>query len=256
MSEKLCCADFYQTDCARLLFGASMHPGGLELTREIGQKIGITRNSDVLDMACGIGTTAIFLAKNFGCQVTGIDLGAKSIEIAIQNTTKEGTRSLTEFKVSDAEKIDFQDESFDCVVCECSLCLFPDKKKTLAQIHRVTRNGGRIGISDIVIRGDLPQALKDLLYRFVCVLEAKSEKEYTSYLREAGFHNVISYDKKETLLALLDDIRKRLFAAELFLGLKKMQLEIDLDKTKRIVEELRECTKSGLISYALITGEK
>jgi len=256
MSEKLCCANFYQTDYARLLFGNSMHPGGLELTRELGQKIGITNDSKVLDVACGVGTTAIFLAKNFGCNVTGIDLGTKNVDEAIQNATKQGTISHMEFKVSDAEKIDFQDESFDHVLCECSLCLFPDKKRTSSEIYRVTRKGGRIGISDIVVRGELPQNLRDSLYRFVCVLEAKSEKEYRGYLQDAGFLNVESDDKKKTLVELLYDIKRRVFAAELLVELKKMQLEIDFGKTKRIIRELQECTESGMLSYVLITGKK
>ncbi|MDE1767204.1 MAG: methyltransferase domain-containing protein [Thaumarchaeota archaeon] len=256
MNEKLCCANFYQTDYARLLFGNSMHPGGLGLTKELGNKISITKGSRVLDVACGSGTSAILLAKNFGCHVTGIDLGAKNVDEAIQNAAREGTSDYTEFKTSDAEKIEYQDESFDYVLCECSFCLFPDKKITSNEIYRVTRKGGKIGISDIVLRGELSQNLRDSLYRFVCVLEAKSENEYAGYLQDAGFHRINFDDKKETLLELLDDIKKRVFAAELLLGLKKIQLEIDLDKTKRIIRELRECVESGLLSYVLITGQK
>lgn len=256
MNEKLCCTNFYQTDYAKLLFGNSMHPGGLELTKEIGNKIGITKNSKILDVACGIGTSAIFLAKNFGCRVTGIDLGAKNISGAMKNSASEGTSDYTEFKVSDAEKIEFPDETFDHVVCECAFCLVPDKKRASDEIYRVTKKGGSIGISDIVVRSELPQNLRDSLYRFVCVLEAKNEKEYVGYLHDAGFQKVESEDKKETLLSLLDDIKKRVFAAELLMGLKKMQLEIDLDKTKKIINELHECVNSGLLSYVLITGKK
>lgn len=74
---KKCCADFYQTDIIRLLFGNSIHPGSLALTRELAEKMGLVRESNVLDVACGVGTTAIFIAKTFGCNVTGIDLGQK-----------------------------------------------------------------------------------------------------------------------------------------------------------------------------------
>lgn len=256
MNEKLCCANFYQTDYARLIFGASMHPGGLGLTKELGNKIGITKNSKVLDVACGVGTSAIFLAKSFGCHVTGIDLGAKNVDEAVKNSASEGTSAYTEFKVSDAEKIEFPDEAFDHVVCECAFCLTPDKKRASDEVYRVTKHGGSIGISDIVVRGNLPQNLRDALYRFVCVLEAKNEKEYVDYLHDAGFQKVESEDRKETLLVLLDDIKKRVFAAELLIGLGKMKLEIDLDKTKKIIQELRQCVDSGLVSYVLITGKK
>lgn len=259
MSIKECCADFYQTDLVRLFFGDSMHPGGLELTKELGNRIGIAKESKVLDAACGRGATAIFIAKNFGCHVTGIDLSGKNIEKAKAISKKEGISEITDFRVGDVENIIdfFTDETFDYVICECSFCLFDDKKKAAEELYRVTRKKGKIGISDIVVRSEVQQSLKDALNRFLCILEAKSENEYKEYLEDAGFVNIQFYDNKQKILKLLDDIMKRIFAAELLKGLGKLELNnVDFNKTKNIIKEVKGCVNSNIISYALIIGDK
>src|SRR5574340_319176 len=256
MDIKQCCANFYQNDLTRLLFGDSMHPGGLGLTKELGEKIFLKKESKVLDLACGIGTSTIFLAKEFGCNVTGLDLGQKNIEIAKTNSKNAGTTNKTNFQIGDAEKIKLESKTFDQIICECAFCLFPNKTQTSQEIFRVTKKGGMIGISDIVIRGDLPATLKEALFQFVCVLEAKSEQEYEYYLQSAGFSNIQFYDKKDYLLQLIDDIKKRLFAAELLIGLGKIKVEFDIAKIKKTLQEIKTCVETGLVSYTLITGTK
>ncbi|MGI0046103.1 MAG: methyltransferase domain-containing protein [Nitrosotalea sp.] len=253
---KQCCADFYQNELSQFLFGESMHPGGLGLTEEMAEKILVGKDCTVLDLACGVGTTAIFLAKKFGCDVVGLDLGRKNIESARRNSENAGTASKTDFQVGDTDEVKFCSETFDRIVCECAFCLFPDKTKASQEMYRVTKIGGKIGISDIVVRGSLPYDLKDALYQFTCILEAKSEQEYRKYLESAGFTNILFEDRKEDLLKLADDIKKRLFAAEVLIGLGKIKISLDLDKVKKTLQQIRACTETGLISYTMITATK
>lgn len=254
---KRCCANFYQDRISRLLFGESMHPGALDLTKELGERLGLQERSRVLDLACGVGTTAIFLARNFGCHVTGLDLAEGNIEEAKKLLLSHSDVSCRiDFRIGDAECIDFEDQIFDCVVCECSLCLFPNRKKAAEEIYRVTKNSGKVGLSDIVVRGSIPQSLRDSLYRFVCLLEAENDETYKMFLQSAGFANICIYDKKNAIIQLLDDIKKKMFIIDLLKGLGKIELKADLERTKRTIREIRECVNSDIISYALITGEK
>lgn len=253
---KRCCADFYQDKVSNLLFGESMHPGALKLTQELGTRLALQNSSRVLDVACGVGTSAMFLAKEFGCHVMGLDLAERNIEEAKNILSASGVSELVDFRVGDAEAINFEDQTFDCAVCECSLCLFPNKKKAAEEMYRVTKNGGRIGISDIVVRGNIPQNLRDSLYRFVCVLEAENDESYKSILQSAGFSNFRIYDKKNAIMQLIDDINKKMFAIELLKGLGKLELQVDLERIKKAVKEVSECINSGIISYIIITGEK
>lgn len=233
-----------------------MHPGGLGLTKELGKKIFIKKESKVLDLACGTGTTTIFLAKELGCNITGIDLGQKNIEIAKKNSENMGTKIRTDFQVGDAENLRFENDTFDQIICECAFCLFPNKKLASEEIFRVTKKGGMIGISDIIIQGELPTNLRESLNQFICILEAKNKQEYEQYLQSAGFSNIVFDDKKNYLLGLIDDIKKRLFAAELLIGLGKIKIEFDIAKIKKILYEIRKSVETGLISYTLVTGIK
>jgi cyclopropane fatty-acyl-phospholipid synthase-like methyltransferase len=69
---KQCCATLYESDLARFLLGDSLHPGGMELTRQLGHMLGLNPASRLLDVASGNGTTAVYLAKEFGCTIVGV----------------------------------------------------------------------------------------------------------------------------------------------------------------------------------------
>ena len=72
---KTCCATFYQSDIVRLLSGDVLHPGGLELTGYLGTVVGLSSEDKVLDIACVRDTSVVYMAKRFGCHVTGLDYG-------------------------------------------------------------------------------------------------------------------------------------------------------------------------------------
>ena len=122
---KACCAAVYGQEWLSLLVGESLHPGGLELTHHLGTRLQLGPADRVLDIACGTGTTSVFLAREFGCYVTGVDYGAEQIERATAAATSAGVADQTAFKVGDAEALPFDDGSFTAVVCECAFCTFP-----------------------------------------------------------------------------------------------------------------------------------
>ena len=256
MEIKQCCADFYENDAVKLIFGQSLHPGGLDLTRELGERLGIKENDKVLDIACGTGTSAIFLAKNFGCKVTGIDLAKKNIEEAINNSYKENVSGLVDFKFGDAEKIDFENESFDFVIAECSFCLFPDKKKASDEMFRVLKSDGKLGMSDVVVNGELPEKMKSILYKFICIEDARSENEYKNILESSGFRNFYFEDRKDDVLNLLEGIRKKIFFLELAKGFDKIDIKIDPADIRENLKGIKGCVDNDIMSYILITAEK
>jgi len=79
-----------------------IHPGGFAATRRLINALGVGRNSRVIDIACGKGTTAILLAEKFGCEVVGIDLEPELIDKATRLTQKKGLGGKIAFQVGDA----------------------------------------------------------------------------------------------------------------------------------------------------------
>ncbi|HUY76085.1 MAG TPA: methyltransferase domain-containing protein, partial [Ktedonobacterales bacterium] len=117
---KSCCAAVYQSDWARLLLGESFHPGGMALTERLGHALGLGPGMRVLDVAAGLGTSAIYLAQTFGCEILGMDLGADSARVANEAAKRAGVARLAHFIQGDAERLPVEDATFDAVVCECA----------------------------------------------------------------------------------------------------------------------------------------
>lgn len=254
---KICCATFYESDAARMLLGDILHPGGLELTAYLGQVMGLSPEDRVLDIACGRGSSAVHLAKKFGCHVTGVDYGEDNVAAARQHAAAQGSSHLTVFQQGDAERLPFEDSSFDALISECSYCTFPDRTKAAGEMFRVLRPGGRVGLTDMVVNGMLPEEMQTVLSWVSCIGGAGPVDEYVSQLQKSGFTGFMVEDKREALLEMINGIRRKFLAVELATGLWKMDLGgIDLKKAKSLARSAEELTEKGVIAYALIMARK
>src|ERR1035441_9532397 len=113
---KRCCATFYGSDFARLLLGDSFHPGGTRLTERLGELLALTRESHVLDVASGRGTSAFHLAELFGCKVIGVDLSEENVGQTTAAAAERGLAGHVSFQLGDAERLPFSDETFDAIL--------------------------------------------------------------------------------------------------------------------------------------------
>jgi len=112
------------------------------------------------------------------------------IRLARHNAKKVGATNV-EFRYGEMEDIPLPDESVDVVISNCVVNLSPDKDAVFQEVYRVLRPGGRVTISDIVLHGELPQAIRDSLDAWAgCVGGALEETDYLGRLRAAGFAEV------------------------------------------------------------------
>ena len=254
---KLCCATFYQSDLVRTLLGDVIHPGGLELTHRLGTVIGLKAADHVLDIASGRGTSAVYLARQFGCHVTGLDYGAENIAAAEAHASENGVSHLTDFRQGDAERLLFDDSTFDAVISECSFCTFPDKVKAAAEMARVLSPSGCLGLADMTLNGALPDEFQSFLAWIACVAGAGSIREYTSILQESGLDVFIAEDQRSALLEMINDIRHKFMGIELVVKLGKFNLgEIDIDKVKHLMSQALELADNGVLGYTLMAARK
>ena len=254
---KSCCAALYESDWARLLLGDSYHPGGVALTRRIGELIALTPQDRVLDVASGPGASAIEIARTFGCHVVGIDLSAANVADAQAAAAEAGVAELTEFRVGDAERLPLDDASFDAILCECAFCTFPDKATAAAEFTRVLRPGGRLGFSDVTRRGELPSELESLLAWVACITDARPAGDYVALLEAAGVADLAIEPRDDTLKKLVRDTRLKLLSVEIMAKLGKVDLEVaDVREGKRIAKAAADAVGAGKLGYTVITGRR
>jgi arsenite methyltransferase len=254
---KQCCAAAYESDFARLLLGESSHPGGLDLTRRLGELLELRPGLRVLDVASGKGDSAIFIAREFGCEVVGLDFSVANVQQAAMRADAAGVAGLTAFHSGDAESMRFPDAVFDCIICECAFCTFPDKAAAAGEFFRVLREDGRVGISDLTRRGRLPLDLEGLLSWVACIADARPVVEYTAYLEAAGFEIGATEAHDDALARMANDIQGRLLGLELMAGLKKIDLPgADFKQAQQFARVASRAIQEGMLGYSVIIGRR
>ncbi len=257
---KSCCTKFYETDLVAMLLGEHFHPGGEKLTLHLGEKLGLDENTLVLDVACGAGASALTLAKRFGCHVVGIDLSEKNLAKAKEKAVSAGLSQRVNFVRADAEKIQSGDETFDAAICECALCTFPDMETAVSEMYRVLKKGGKVGITDVIIKAEIPHSFKDILSHVACISGALSDEGYQKILREGGINDVLYEAHSYAIQELIERVDKLLYGWELMKKVCDCDLEMSMgitpEKAKRLVNMVFEELEKGTIGYGLFTDIK
>lgn len=254
---KACCADFYQNEMVRLLLGDVLHPGGLELTGHLGDVLRLQKGERVLDIACGRGSSAAFIAERFGCHVTGVDYSNENIVRARARVEPSAVSHLTSFEPGDAEALPFDDQQFDAVISECSLCTFPNKDVAAREMSRVVRPGGRVGITDVTASRALPDDIQSAVAWVACIAGAGASSQYVSLLAKAGFDDFVVEDRSDDAGQMVADMRRKLSVLELAAKLSKVQTgNLDLEGTRDALKRAEHLIDSGVLGYVLIVARK
>jgi arsenite methyltransferase len=143
----------------------------------------------VLDLGSGGGIDVLLSAKRVGStgKAYGLDMTDEMLALANENKRRAGAENV-EFLKGEIEQIPLPDESVDVIISNCVINLSGDKSKVLREAFRVLKPGGRFAVSDVVVRGDVPPAIKRNMELWIgCVAGALEEKEFLGLLREVGF---------------------------------------------------------------------
>jgi ubiquinone/menaquinone biosynthesis C-methylase UbiE len=255
---KTCCATLYKSDWARIFLGDSFHPGGLALTRRLGTLLDLKPGQRVLDVAAGPGSSAIFLAQQFGCDVAGLDYSADLVNQATAHAEEAGLGHLVRFQQGDAEQLRFAAASFDALICECAFCTFPDKTAAAREFVRVLKPGGKLGLSDLTRSGEpLPEALEGLLAWLACIADARPVAEYEAFFEEAGLQVRQLESHNAALEEMVKSVQTRLLGAEFFVRLKNLDLPgVDFKEAKLMARASVEAVRQGQLGYVLLVATR
>ena len=252
---KSCCVTAYRNDAVALILGESYHPGGLALTRHLADSLGLRFGERVADVASGPGTTALLLAAKYGVTVEGIDLGPAAVAAATARAAAAGVEGRVGFRVGDAERLPLDDASVDAVLCECALCTFPDKAAATAEMARVLKPGGRVGITDVTLDRDrLDPQLATLAGWVACMADARPAADYCRYLERAGLEMTLAEAHDDALARMIDTIDARL-AAYGMINLPALA-GLDIQAVRHKVAIARRAVADGIAGYSLLVARK
>jgi arsenite methyltransferase len=146
----------------------------------------------VLDLGSGGGIDVLLSARRVGPsgKAYGLDMTNEMLALARENQRKAGAQNV-EFLKGEIENVPLPDNSVDVIISNCVINLSADKDRVLAEAFRVLRPGGRFAVSDVVVRGKVPAAMRRSVELWIgCVAGALEESEYRAKLSSAGFEQV------------------------------------------------------------------
>jgi arsenite methyltransferase len=161
----------------------------------------------VLDLGSGGGIDVLLSARRVGPtgKAYGLDMTDEMLALARENQRKAGIENV-EFLKGEIESIPLPDNSVDVVISNCVINLSADKQKVLREAFRVLKPGGRFAVSDVVVRGDVPEQVRRSMEMWVgCIAGALQDSEYIGKLAKAGFDDI---DIEPTRVYSIEDARQ------------------------------------------------
>jgi arsenite methyltransferase len=166
----------------------------------------LTEGDIVLDLGSGGGIDVLLSARRVGStgKAYGLDMTEEMLTLARGNAARASATNV-EFLKGEIEQIPLPDNSVDVIISNCVINLSADKSKVLAEAYRVLKPGGRFAISDVVVRGEIPSAIRKSMELWIgCVAGALEEIEFKHLLTHVGFVNV---DIEPTRVYEFDDAK-------------------------------------------------
>lgn len=236
-----------------------IHPGGQAATQVLLEMCRLDSANRVLDVGCGSGATACFVAETYGAQVYGIDISEVMIAKAKERAERQGLTERIEFRVADVFDLPFDDEWFDVVIIESVLTPLPgDKKQAMRQMVRVVRIGGRIGANEGTIDPGSPPEILELIAEHPAFYGYFTPETLRDLFVESGLELIEIRESKDV------DIPKprmglRGLMKFMVQDYPKLVLRLVRDKQIRAAQKIDDqLTKMGKehMGYALIVGQK
>jgi ubiquinone/menaquinone biosynthesis C-methylase UbiE len=167
-----------------------IHPGGRRSTKELIERAAFQKDQHVLDVGCGVGTTAIEIAKTYGCQVTAVDIAPIMRERAAENVKAAGCEGQVTVEQGDILALSYPDNNFDRVIAE-AVTMFVDRSKAARELVRVCKPRGMVLATEFLWRKPPTAEAYQIFLGEVCPgMNFDSLDDWVQIYREAGLSDV------------------------------------------------------------------
>ena len=181
------------------------HFGGLTATDALARHAKINESTHVLDLCCGLGGPARYLAYHHGCRVTGVDMNTDRLAGAVRLTERTKLQDRVLFHHANALQTGLADETFDVIVSQEAFCHIPNKKTLIAECVRLLKPGGRIVYTDILARNSMTNEIRSRLENEMAFSELSTLEQYCHLLEEKSCQVVEVEDLSDDWAQILID---------------------------------------------------
>ena len=211
-------------------------------------------DSRVLDLGCGYGSAARYLAANFGCRVTGTNISEKELELARSRSREAGLDGLLSFEYGDFHHLDYPGDSYDVVWSQDAFLHAADKMAVLSECRRVLKPGGALVFTDILVRKDTPEEDRARIYDRVKSPDMWDMEDYRRGLADAGLSIIREEDWSSNVAPSYAWVRDGLLENREAL-LPRVGAET-IDRTAESLSFWVASASAGKIGWALIVAQK
>ena len=231
-----------------------LHPGGIQKTDEMAMMCNIGKDRSVLDVGVGKGVTACYLAKKYGCSVTGIDVSERMIEASRERAREEELGDAVSFRIADAHSLPFDNDVFDVVLTECTTVLL-DKARAFSEFLRVTKPGGYVGDLEITWRKDPSEEAAKETYELWEGFQTLTLGEWKRFLESVGLEEVRTVDFSDMIPDMEKAMRRELGVKGMLKFASKLALHGDLRRGLNDYERIFN-QYVNFIGYGYFVGRK
>jgi SAM-dependent methyltransferase len=240
--------------------GATKHMGGLSTTKELVELCGITESSYVLEVGCGTGATARYLAQKVGCRVLGVDIRPSMIDQARERAARGGVEERVEFRVADATALPFDGGTFDVVLVESVTTFIQDKAAAIREYARILKPGGCVGLNEELWHQKPvpPEIVEYVAFTWDVRAEIPTLQGWEELLKASGLIMELASPRRYGPLTDFTELA-RYGCRDFFTMLRRsLRLYLTSPAFRKYMRERRRLPKGiwDYLGYALLVGRK
>lgn len=231
-----------------------LHPGGLQATKLLADRCGISKDMTVLDAGCGSGSSSIFLARQYGCKVVGIDIDPCSLVKAQKLARKKGVLNKVAFRLADINDLPFKDQTFDGAIFQAAL-IFSEKFKVLQTVAKKIRVQGFVGVVELAWKSPPPHEMVLMARDVLCAaaVNAETHINWINLLRQTGF-DVADAEFRDLDFKFNGILKNEGILSTLRVALKCMTDSSAKNKTNEVTKLFKQTRK--YLGYGIYVGRK
>jgi sarcosine/dimethylglycine N-methyltransferase len=218
------------------------------------QHVALASGQEVVEVACGYGALARYIAQSFDCRVLASNISERELSWARDLTTKAGLSTQVAFEYGDFHALTYPDGRFDCYVSQEAFLHAVDKAQVLAEAYRVLKPGGTLVFTDITVRADTPEEIRERIYERVNAPQMWDAEDYRRGLANLGFRIEVDNDWSQNVAPTYAWVRAQLEQRRAeFEGRIGKEL---VDRTSRALAFWVEQANAGCIGWMHIIARK